>query len=95
MAANETISVEVIYIEPDSQNSLTIDVTQGTTIEQAIRQSGLLEQFPQIDLSINKVGIYSKVQPLDTILQSGDRVEIYRPLLADPKEARRERAKKK
>lgn len=95
MEPNETISVEVIYIEPNSENSLKLDLVKGSNIEQAIKTSGLLDCFPEIDLSVNKVGIFSKIQTLDTILQSGDRVEIYRPLLADPKEARRQRAKKK
>jgi uncharacterized protein len=95
MAQNETISVELIYIEPNSQNSLKLDLVLGTNISQAIQQSGLLEQFPEIDLQKNKVGLFSKIQELDTVLKSGDRIEIYRPLLADPKEARRQRAKNK
>ena len=95
MVQNETISVELIYIEPNSQNSLKLNLVKGTNIEQAIQGSGLLERFPNIDLNINKVGIFSKIQELDTVLCPGDRIEIYRPLLADPKEARRQRAKKK
>jgi len=95
MGQSETINVELIYIEPNSQNSLKLDVSKGTNIEQAIQLSGLLERFPGIDLNINKVGIFSKIQELDTVLRSGDRIEIYRPLAADPKEARRQRAKKK
>jgi putative ubiquitin-RnfH superfamily antitoxin RatB of RatAB toxin-antitoxin module len=91
----KTIKVELIYIEPKSQNSLKLELVEGTNIEQAIHFSGLLERFPEIDLSVNKVGIYSKIQKLDTVLQSNDRIEIYRSLLADPKEARRQRAKKK
>ena len=95
MGQSETINVELIYIEPNSQNSLKLDVSKGTNIEQAIQLSGLLERFPGIDLNINKVGIFSKIQELDTVLRCGDRIEIYRPLAADPKEARRQRAKKK
>ena len=91
----ETINVELIYIKPDSQISLKLTINQGTTIQQAIESSGIFEQCPEIDLEVNKVGIYSKLQKLDTVLESGDRIEIYRPLLADPKEARRQRAKKK
>ena len=95
MVHNETISVELIYIKPESQNYLRMDLIKGSNIEQAIHLSGLLERFPEIDLNVNKVGLFSKIQKLDTVLQSGDRIEIYRPLLADPKDARRQRAKKK
>jgi uncharacterized protein len=95
MAQNESISVELIYIEPNSQNSLKLELVKGSNISQAIQQSGLLERFPEIDLKKNKVGLFSEIQELDTVLQSGDRIEIYRPLLADPKEARRQRAKNK
>jgi uncharacterized protein len=95
MAQNETISVELVYIEPNSQNSLRLDLVKGSNISQAIQQSGLLERFPEIDLNKNKVGLFSEIQELDTVLQAGDRIEIYRSLLADPKEARRQRAKKK
>jgi len=95
MVQNETITVELIYIEPASQNSLRLDIVKGSNINQAIHLSGLLERFPEIDLEVNKVGIFSKIQKLDTVLRQGDRIEIYRPLLVDPKEARRQRAKKK
>ncbi len=90
-----TINIELVYIKPDSQSILKLDVDKGTTIQQALESSGLLEQFPEIDLNVTKVGIYSKIKPLDTVLAAGDQVEIYRPLLADPKEARRRRASKK
>lgn len=90
-----TINIELVYIKPDSQSILKLDVDKGTTIQQALESSGLLELFPEIDLNVNKVGIYSKIKPLDTVLAAGDQVEIYRPLLADPKEARRRRASKK
>ncbi len=90
-----TINIELVYIKPDSQSILKLDVDKGTTIQQALESSGLLEQFPEIDLNVNKVGIYSKIKPLDTVLKADDQVEIYRPLLADPKEARRRRASKK
>jgi putative ubiquitin-RnfH superfamily antitoxin RatB of RatAB toxin-antitoxin module len=62
------------------------------TAKQAIEVSGILERFPEIDLKINKIGIFGKVAKLDTLLTEGDRVEIYRPLIADPKEARKKRA---
>lgn len=95
MVQNETITVELLYIEPSSQNSLKLDVVKGSNIEQAIHQSGLLERFSEIDLAVNKVGVFSKIQMLDYVLQAGDRIEIYRVLLVDPKEARRQRAAKK
>ena len=90
-----TFFIELVYIKPDEQHVVELKVDNGTTIQQAIETSGLLEQFPEIDLSVNKVGIFSAIKPLDTVLESGDRIEIYRPLLADPKEARRQRARKK
>lgn len=93
--AELTINIELVYIKPDSQNILKLEVEEGTTILQALESSGLLEQFPEIDLDVNKVGIYSKIKPLDTVLQADDQVEVYRPLLADPKEARRRRANRK
>ncbi|MCZ6804631.1 MAG: RnfH family protein [Proteobacteria bacterium] len=95
MEQNETFTVELIYIAPGSQNSLTIELAKGSDISQAIHASVLLERFPEIDLAVNKVGIFSKIQELDTVLKPGDRIEIYRPLLVDPKEARRNRAKNK
>lgn len=93
MAQIETITVELIYIKPGSQINLMLDIEQGSTIIQAINNSGLLQRFPEIDLSVNKVGVFSKIKPLDHVLSSGDRVEVYRPLLVDPKEARRRRVK--
>ena len=94
MEQTETITVELIYIEPGSQNILTLELAKGSDIRQAIDQSGLLKRFPEIDLAVNKVGVFSKIQPLDTVLKSGEQIEIYRPLKADPKEARRQRANK-
>jgi putative ubiquitin-RnfH superfamily antitoxin RatB of RatAB toxin-antitoxin module len=67
-------------------------VKSGTTVGEAIKRSGMLEQFPEIDLGLNKVGIFGKLARTDTMLRDRDRVEIYRALIADPKEARRRRA---
>ena len=67
-------------------------VNAGTTIQQAIELSHISERFPEIDLSVNETGIFGKLKPLDTVLQDRDRVEIYRPLIADPKEVRKMRA---
>ncbi|TQV73204.1 RnfH family protein [Aliikangiella marina] len=86
------MKIELIYALPDEQDLIELDVKDGTTIEQAIIQSGLLERYPQIDLQSNKVGIFSKVAKLDTTLREGDRIEIYRPLIADPKEVRKRKA---
>lgn len=69
-----------------------VQVAPGATIEAAIVASGLLQDIPEIDLTVNPVGIYGKKKPLDTVLRPLDRIEIYRPLLADPKETRRRRA---
>ena len=86
------IPVEVAYAEPDRQVIIPLRVAPGTTIEQAIKQSGVLDMFPAIDLKVNKVGIFSKLKKLDQPLRERDRVEIYRPLIADPKEVRKKRA---
>jgi putative ubiquitin-RnfH superfamily antitoxin RatB of RatAB toxin-antitoxin module len=89
------IRVEVVYALPQEQVVVSLQVDSGTTLAQAIECSGLLERYPEIDLSRNRVGIFGKLVDLDATLRDRDRVEIYRPLLADPKEARRRRAKGK
>lgn len=95
MTENNQIPVEVAYALPDEQLILSLQVEAGTTIKQAIEQSGILEKYPQINLGKDKVGVFGKAQKLDTILQTRDRIEIYRPITCDPKEVRRQRAKKK
>jgi hypothetical protein len=90
--ADERIEVEVAYARPDEQVILALKVPPGATIEEAIRLSTVLERFPEIDLATSKVGVFGKVGRLDQELVDGDRVEIYRPLIADPKEARKQRA---
>lgn len=91
---NETrsMTVEVAYALPRQQVMLRVSLPEGATVEDAIRQSGMLEKFPEMDLSRNKVGIFSKLAKLDEKLRDKDRVEIYRPLIADLKEVRRKRA---
>lgn len=84
--------VEVAYALADKQSLLTIEVERGATLKDAIEASGILESFKQIDLTKDRVGIFSKFASLDTILQEKDRVEIYRSLVVDPKEVRKERA---
>jgi hypothetical protein len=90
--AEDLIEIEVAYARPDEQVILPLKVEPGTTLEAAIRRSGVLERFPEIDLSTSKVGVFGKVGRLDAELAAGDRVEIYRPLIADPKESRKQRA---
>ena len=86
------ITIEVSYAAARGQTVLRLEVKNGTTIGEAIKQSGILQQFPEIDLALNKVGIFGKLARTDTLLRDRDRVEIYRALIADPKEARRRRA---
>lgn len=86
--------VEVVYALPERQYVRKVTLAQGSTVEQAILASGLLELRNDIDLACNKVGIYSRPAKLGDVLNDGDRVEIYRPLTADPKELRRQRAEK-
>lgn len=88
------IVVEVAYALPEKQYLQPVTLQPGATVEEAIRASGLLELRTDIDLMKNKVGIYSRPVKLADVLQDGDRVEIYRPLIADPKELRRQRAEK-
>lgn len=90
----QLILVEVAYALPTEQVILSLEVEQGTTVGDAIKRSGILDQFPDIDLASNKVGIFGKLTKLDAVLHPKDRVEIYRPLIADPKEVRRRRAAK-
>jgi putative ubiquitin-RnfH superfamily antitoxin RatB of RatAB toxin-antitoxin module len=92
MAGAEKIEVEVAYALPQIQVVLPVQLPAGAVVGDAIRESGILKQFPEIDLANNKVGIFGKLSKLDAVLQPGDRVEIYRPLVADPKEARRKKA---
>jgi len=84
--------IEVAYALATKQTLLVLEVEQGTTLKQAITVSGILETYPQIDLSKDKTGIFGKIAKLETVLREKDRVEIYRPLIADPKQVRKERA---
>ncbi len=90
--AENRVVVEVVYALPDEQVLLTICVPAGTTLERAIELSGIRLHYPEIDLARNACGIFGKVASRHTVLQSGDRIEIYRALVADPKETRRRRA---
>lgn len=86
------IQVEVVYALAHQQKVVPLVLPQGSTVQQAIERSGLLGEFPEIDLAKNKVGIWNKLAKPDAVLRDRDRVEIYRPLIADPKEVRRQRA---
>ena len=93
MAANKMINIQVAYAGITQQKVIEIAVQEGSTIQDVIALSNLLASFPEIDLTRYKVGIFSKRKELTDIVQDGDRVEIYRPLTVDPKEARRAKAK--
>jgi len=89
---NETINIEVVYALPHEQTLLRKNVPAGTTVADAIQASGILQKHPEIDLSSSKMGIFGKLTKADAVLRDKDRIEIYRPLIADPKEVRRKRA---
>ncbi|GIU38697.1 RnfH family protein [Shewanella schlegeliana] len=86
--------VEVIYALPKQQKLIKVNVTPGTTCIEAVRLSDMQLYFPEIDLDNVKLGIFSRLVKHDEVLQPGQRVEIYRPLIADPKDVRRKRAEK-
>jgi putative ubiquitin-RnfH superfamily antitoxin RatB of RatAB toxin-antitoxin module len=88
------INIEVAYALPTKQVLIDVAIADGATVEQAIEVSNILSQFPSIDLKKTKVGIWSRVVRLTETLKDGDRIEIYRPLIADPKEIRKRRAEK-
>ena len=92
MSESETIGVEVAYALPDKQAILALDVTPGTTVMEAAVQSGITDKFEGIDLENAKFGIFGSVVSPQQVLNAGERVEIYRPLIADPKEVRKARA---
>ena len=92
MSAN--LSIDVCYALPDAQTLISIELAPGATVQQAIDASGILARHPEIDLQRLKVGVFGKLKPLDTVLADHDRVEIYRPLIVDPKMARQRRVDK-
>lgn len=89
---NEQVDIEVIYALPGEQILLKRSVPAGTTVADAIKASGVLDKHPEIDLDRNKLGIFGKLTKADAVVRDHDRIEIYRPLIADPKEVRRKRA---
>lgn len=92
--SEQTIKVEVAYALPDKQAIVEVEVAPGTTAAQAVRQSTITAAFDNIDIENAKLGIFGKGVVDTLVLKAGDRVEIYRPLIADPKEVRKERAAK-
>ena len=93
MANTDNImTIEVAYALPDTQTLLVVDVPEGTTLIDAIMHSGIMEKHPEIDLNSAKTGIFGKMAKADAVLRAKDRVEIYRPLIAEPKESRRQQA---
>lgn len=85
------MQIAVAYSDPANQLWLRIEVPEDSTVEQAIVKSGILRQFPDIDLTDQKVGVFGKLVDLDDALKPGDRIEIYRPIIADPKTVPRRR----
>ena len=88
----ESLSVDVVYALPQRQELVRLRLAAGSTVRQAIEASGLPQKYPDIDLAKGKVGVFGKLSKMDTVLRDRDRVEIYRPLIADPKEVRKKRA---
>ena len=90
--ADEMLNVEVCYALPEKQLLIKVKLPQGSTLQQALEASGVLLKHPEIDLKKNKFGVFAKLSKVDTVLRDRDRIEIYRPLIADPKEVRKQRA---
>jgi len=88
------LSIEVCYAAPQGQTLIAVALPEGATLQQAIEASGILRRYPDIDLGTQKVGAFGKLKTLDTVLTDHDRVEIYRPLLVDPKLSRQRRVEK-
>ena len=88
----EMINIEVCYALPQKQELVRVKLPIGATLLQALEASGLLQKYPEIDLKKNKFGVFAKLTKPEGILRDSDRVEIYRPLIADPKEVRKQRA---
>lgn len=92
--SQQQIQIEVAYATPDKQQIIPLRVREGMTVEECIAQSNIVRYFPEINLDEQKVGIWSKAVKLDHVPRDGDRIEIYRPLIADPKAIRRKRAER-
>lgn len=92
---SEILRVEVVYALAGQQRLIELQLAAGATVAEALAQSGLAQEFPEIDLQAPRVGIFSRIVAPTQLLHDGDRVEIYRPLQVDPKDARRARARKR
>ena len=88
----EVINIQVVYALPERQEELSIKLPAGSTLKTAVEASGLIKKYPEIDPASGRCGIFSRISNPDSKLRDHDRVEIYRPLIADPKEVRRQRA---
>uniref|UniRef100_Q47DK5 UPF0125 protein Daro_2340 n=1 Tax=Dechloromonas aromatica (strain RCB) TaxID=159087 RepID=Q47DK5_DECAR len=88
----EMLNIEVCYALPNKQELVRVKLPEGALVQQALEASGLLDKYPEIDLKKNKFGIWNKLSKVDSVLRDKDRVEIYLPLIADPKEVRKQRA---
>lgn len=93
--SSDSLHVQVCYAKPEIQSLYDVSVPLGATVQTAILRSGILHDLPEIDLQHCRVGIYARLKTLETTLRDGDRIEIYRSLIADPKESRRLRADRK
>ena len=91
----DTLGIQVCYALPGVTTLIDLAVADGATLEQAIRQSGVITRHPDIDLEHARIGVFGKLRKLTDLVRAGDRIEIYRPLQADPKESRRRRARHK
>lgn len=89
---SDLISIEVVYALPQKQEMFTVKLPEGATVREAVEACGVLQKYPEIDLTKNKLGVFAKLTKPDGVLRDRDRVEIYRPLIADPKEVRKQRA---
>ncbi len=90
----DTIAVEVVYALPTQQHCIALRVAEGCTVREAVEQSGILQRVPDWHFDSGKLGIYSRLASPEDVVHDRDRIELYRPLVIDPKEARRQRAKK-
>jgi putative ubiquitin-RnfH superfamily antitoxin RatB of RatAB toxin-antitoxin module len=86
------LDIEIVYALPEQQTLLSVQVPEGSTVADGVTLSGILERHPDIDFARSKLGLFGKLSKADALLRDHDRIEIYRPLIADPKEVRRQRA---
>ncbi len=86
------MNIEVAFAEPDYQRVIALDVPPGTTLAKAIGLAQIREDYPEVEIDMDRVGVWNRTRPADYVLHEGDRIEIYRRLIADPKQVRRERA---